>query len=66
MEGGSVNNSIAKLFRKIASASGTFNKPLYKSLKKEYQSGPYAHFSTQQFLDKVNQEQQLKENQDET
>jgi len=61
-----MNNSITKLFRKIASASGTFNKPLYKSLKREYKSGPYSHFSTQKFLDKISQEHQLKENQDET
>ena len=61
-----MNRQITKLFRKIAEQNGGFNKALYKALKKNYQSGPYSHFSTQQFLDKINQEQQLKENQDET
>ena len=59
-----MNRTITKLFRKVASANGHFNKTLYKALKKNYQSGPYSHFSTQQFLDQINREQ--KENTNET
>lgn len=52
-----MNRTITKLFRKVATTDGTFNKALYKALKKNYQSGPYSHFSTQQFLDQINREQ---------
>ena len=46
-----MNRKISKLFRKIATTTGTFNKPLYKSLKKMYEAEPYARWTTQRFLE---------------
>lgn len=45
-----MNSSLAKLFKKASSLTGTFNKRMYKYLKKTYSKEPNARLQVERFI----------------